>query len=132
MNTKPDTAILDMNDASAIAKIHPDDRAKVLDTHTRLPGQRLATTVYNALFHGTARPAATDYARGYRDALAHAVAHLDTCAASSAQFARRDEVRGAAPEHTAPLREKSRVYAGAADYIRAWIDSPHPDPQAPR
>ena len=54
---KTSTAILDLNDEQAIARVHPEDQAKVLDIHKRLPGQRLATTVYNALFHDLVRPA---------------------------------------------------------------------------
>lgn len=54
---KPSNAVLNLSDDAAIERIHPEDRAKVLEIHSRLPGQKLATTVYNALFHELARPA---------------------------------------------------------------------------
>lgn len=37
--------------------IHPSDREAVLEAHQRLPGQKMETTVHNALFHGVARRA---------------------------------------------------------------------------
>lgn len=46
-------------DEAALARVHPDDHERILDTHSKLPGQSLTTTVDNALFHGTARPSET-------------------------------------------------------------------------
>lgn len=47
-----------LNDAAAIAKVRAEDRATVRDTHAKLPGQSLATTVYNLLRHGVVKAAA--------------------------------------------------------------------------
>lgn len=38
-----------LSDDKAIARVHPEDRQRVLDTHSRLPGQTLAATVFNLL-----------------------------------------------------------------------------------
>ena len=46
-----------LSDADAIAKVAEGDRQRVLDTHSRLPGQTLASTVFNALRHGIVRAA---------------------------------------------------------------------------
>ena len=44
-----------LTDAQAISRVHPEDRKRVLDTHSRLPGQTLASTVFNALRHELVR-----------------------------------------------------------------------------
>jgi hypothetical protein len=45
-----------LTDAQAIARVHPEDRQRVQDTHSRLPGQTLAATVFNLLRSEVVRP----------------------------------------------------------------------------